>query len=276
MKTALDYAGVSSKADSGSVDLALTEDWEFAVLEVYNFRKQGKFDRLIEFIKANHASLDGDFFEAGVYRGTSLIAIALLLKELGSTKRVYGFDSFSGFPPMAAREEDRSSQFDILAEQGRITISHLEAVRRSARWQQSLADAGTVKSSRKSGLRDFSRTSRELVEAKIKILGLDNIVLVEGPFDQTMVKERLEPAAVFAGIIDCDLYGSYRSAYEFIWPRLAPDGMLHLDEYYSIKFPGPRRATDDFVRNNRARLEMSRQADGEFERWYLIKEANTL
>jgi len=38
--------------------------------------------------------------EAGVFRGKSILATALLLKEIGSPKKVYGFDSFSGFPPV--------------------------------------------------------------------------------------------------------------------------------------------------------------------------------
>jgi len=52
----------------------------------------------------SNITLDGDIFEFGVYRGSTLIALALLLKELGSPKKVYGFDSFSGFPSYARED----------------------------------------------------------------------------------------------------------------------------------------------------------------------------
>ena len=55
-------------------------------------------DAILKIIRENHTEILGDIVEAGVYRGNSLIAIGMLLKELGSSKKIYGFDSFSGFP----------------------------------------------------------------------------------------------------------------------------------------------------------------------------------
>ena len=49
-------------------------------------------------IRNNALNDDGDIFEFGVYQGGSLISAALLLKEVGSKKTIYGFDSFTGFP----------------------------------------------------------------------------------------------------------------------------------------------------------------------------------
>lgn len=42
--------------------------------------------------------MPGDIVEAGVFQGHTLLATALLLRELGSDKKVVGFDSFTGFP----------------------------------------------------------------------------------------------------------------------------------------------------------------------------------
>ena len=50
-----------------------------------------------QYIRQN-IDIEGDIFEFGVYKGASLIAVALILKELGSEKKIYGFDSFNGFP----------------------------------------------------------------------------------------------------------------------------------------------------------------------------------
>ncbi len=53
--------------------LTVNDDWEFSVLEIYNYKKPGKLDQLIKFIKENHTKFDGDILEAGVFRGKSSI-----------------------------------------------------------------------------------------------------------------------------------------------------------------------------------------------------------
>lgn len=67
--------------------ITLKEDWEFNVLGIYNYLKPGRFKAICDFIINNHNKIEGDVVEAGVYRGGSLIAIAMLLKSLGSKKR---------------------------------------------------------------------------------------------------------------------------------------------------------------------------------------------
>ena len=54
-----------------------------------------------EHIKKNAFKNDGDIFEFGVYSGNSLITAALILKELNSKKKIYGFDTFRGFPSLS-------------------------------------------------------------------------------------------------------------------------------------------------------------------------------
>ena len=78
-------------------DLNLEYDYEYNVVDVANYKADKARSSYYKFIELNHSSMDGDLVESGVFRGRSLIATALLLKDLGSTKKVYGFDSFSGF-----------------------------------------------------------------------------------------------------------------------------------------------------------------------------------
>jgi len=47
-------------------------------------------------------------------------------------------------------------------------------------------------------------------------------------------------------LLDCDLYQSYRTALEYIWPRLSAGGFIFLDEYFSLKFRRARIACDEF------------------------------
>lgn len=254
--------------------LTLKEDWEFNVLGIYNYLKPGRFQAICNFIINNHEKIEGDIIEAGVYRGGSLIAIAMLLKSLGSDKKIYGYDSFSGFPPIENHNDDLS-QFESLYADGKITKEHLIAVRNNQEYliklslEKNISTAMTVSTSKA-----FSDTSLSLIKNKIKIIGLDNVVLIDGPFSETMVKSSNMPEKVMAGIFDCDLYQSYLDAFNSVWPRLTCGGMIHLDEYYSLKFPGARIAVDEFVSQKSARLEMVPRITGDFERWCVYKESN--
>jgi hypothetical protein len=51
------------------------------------------------------SSLPGAIADCGVYRGASLIAMAVYLRQKGIAKTIYGFDSFAGF--------DESINFDM-------------------------------------------------------------------------------------------------------------------------------------------------------------------
>ena len=48
---------------------------------------------------------EGNIYEFGVYKGSSLISFALLAKRLGSKKHIWGFDSFNGFPGYSPQDE---------------------------------------------------------------------------------------------------------------------------------------------------------------------------
>src|SRR5262249_58217181 len=41
----------------------------------------------------------GDFVECGVWRGGSVMTMALALQRLGATRRIHCFDTFEGMPP---------------------------------------------------------------------------------------------------------------------------------------------------------------------------------
>ena len=67
--------------------IMIEEDWEFNVLNLYNFYKVGYLECYFDFIKKNHDNFAGDIVEAGVFQGKSLISTALLLKKLKSNKK---------------------------------------------------------------------------------------------------------------------------------------------------------------------------------------------
>jgi hypothetical protein len=44
-----------------------------------------------------------------------------------------------------------------------------------------------------------------------------------------------------------------------------------LDEYYSLKFPGARIATNEFFQDKQHKPQKHAHIHGEFERWFLKK-----
>ena len=46
--------------------------------------------------------------------------------------------------------------------------------------------------------------------------------------------------------LDLDIYVPIKGALEFFYPRLVPGGILVLDDYGFIRWPGARKATDEF------------------------------
>lgn len=155
--------------------------------------------------------LKGDVVELGVGSGRSLIYAATWLKNAGSTKHYYGYDTFSGFP--SVREEDKVG----------LSVDRLQRVK-----------VGVY------GIYDRAR-----MEKWIRRLGLDNVKLVEGDFTKTL--QQVKPERVSFLYIDCDLYDGYKAGLEELYDRMAPGGIILFDEYERIdEWPGARKAVDEF------------------------------
>lgn len=250
--------------------ISFDKNWHYNILGIYNLNSDGSFSNLVDFIKKNHDKIEGDIIEAGVYRGHSLISLGLLLKELGSNKTIYGFDTFSGFPPIY-HEKDKLKEFDALYYEGLITDEHLESVKLNQdildRFSNKTFEENT-KNISSSG--EFQDTNLDLIKKKIEYLELDNIKLVQGQFSETM-NNKIEIDKIMAAVIDCDLYESYLDSLNFIWPKLSEAGFIHLDEYYSLKFPGARRATHEFIESKKEAILKNKNSSQDFERWYLQK-----
>jgi hypothetical protein len=246
----------------------LKNDYEFNILDIYNYNKKDKLYEYYKFIEKNHNKLSGDIVEIGVYKGASLIAAAFLLKELGSKKTVWGFDSFSGFP--SYHEFDNLNQFESLYESGQISKDHYECYLKNINLKEFMnkqeASPANISSSG-----DFSNTSKNLLKRKIDFLGLDNIKLVDGSFRETMKKNAFNNVNFMAVLMDCDLYESHKIALPFVWDRIVLNGYMFLDEYYSLKFPGARIAINNFFLDKKDKPEMYPKLTMDFERWYINK-----
>jgi len=54
--------------------------------------------------------------------------------------------------------------------------------------------------------------------------------------------------------VDVDLYEPTRDSLSYFFPRLVPGGILVVDDYGYLDFPGARRAVDEFAKETRSRV----------------------
>jgi len=185
-------------------------------------------------------------------------------------RRGYGCSDFRGHLFPSYHENDQLSKFDELYLSGEISQKHFEEYKKNIRYKEFLSEIDLDASSISTSL-DFSGTSLSLLKKKIDYLSLDNIVLIDGDYRETMKTESLQGVSFMAALIDCDLYESHKISLPFVWDRIVPDGLVYLDEFYSLKFPGARLATNEFFCDKDEKPHMYPQNSREFERWHAIK-----
>lgn len=222
-----------------------------------------------EHIRKNALKDDGDVFDFGVFRGGSLIAAALILKELGSNKKVYGFDTFEGFPSFAP-EDDLNNFYKYkdkyFSDKQIQDFEKLKQIKTLINNQEDF-DEVTIATAGK-----FADTSINVVRKKIDYFSLSNVELIIGPFSETVEKFFSEKRRkVSSANIDCDLYEGYKICLPQVYDNLSPSGFIHLDEYYSLKYPGAKIACDEFCQERAIKPKKNKTREGEFERWHLTK-----
>lgn len=248
----------------------LDSAWKFNVLNVYNYTQpHGVYFPIIEFIKEKNEILEGDILEAGTFKGRLTAGLGMLLQELGSAKTIHTYDTFTGFPGYS--EKDDHKEFLKQYKDGLITEKNWTAVNELYEIRETILKTAINVDNISSSL-NFSENSIDAVSEKFKLLGLENIVIHQGKFVETMTSTEYGPKSLFLSIIDCDLYSGYKTSLPYIWPLTVPGGMVYLDEYYSLKFPGPRYAVNEFLSGieNFEMINLAKDID-DFERWAILK-----
>lgn len=159
------------------------------------------------------AGIAGDFVECGVWRGGSVMMIALTLQSLGVTDRdIYLYDTFTGPPPPTDADVDIHG------------VSMVDLTNRGVKWPQASAD-----------------------EVKANLAATNypagHFHIVAGDVLETI--PRLAPERIALLRLDTDWYESTRHELEQLFPRIAPRGVLIIDDYGY--FRGARRATDEYL-----------------------------
>jgi hypothetical protein len=169
------------------------------------------------------AGVDGAFAECGVWRGGSVLAMLLTLRDLGVSDRdIYLYDTFEG---MTQPSELDRSPFDPPA---LATWNGAQAAGQRP-WEE-FFDPATF---------GEQQVSRLLGSAGYPA---ERLHIVRGPVESTI------PATVPANLallrLDTDWYESTRHELEHLYPLVSSGGVLIIDDYGH--WEGARRAVDEY------------------------------
>jgi O-methyltransferase len=166
--------------------------------------------------------IPGDFVECGVWKGGSIMAMALTLIELQRADRaLYLFDTFAGMTPPGREDVDYL---------GQNASQILDTVRCLA--------------------------LQEEVEAAVSSTGYDRsqIHFVKGRVEETIPGQAPESIALLR--LDTDWYQSTRHELNHLFPRLVRGGIIIIDDYGH--WQGARRAVDEYLREHGVNLVLCR------------------
>jgi len=228
--------------DAGAADalraipeLETADDRDRAIVEqVVPFTMTGAARLLATIDSVRHCvgrEIPGAFAECGVWRGGSVLAMLLTLRDLGVDDRdVYLYDTFEG---MTEPTEHDTSKFDRPAvEEWR------EAESEGARLYDRAFDPETF--------------NEDVVRANVARAGYSEARLhfVKGPVEETIPGTLPDGLALLR--LDTDWYESTLHELEHLYPLLAPGGVLIIDDYGH--WEGARRAVDEYFADRDAPL----------------------
>jgi hypothetical protein len=163
--------------------------------------------------------IPGDLAECGVWRGGSIMAMALQLRDMGvGDRRIWLYDTFAGMTPPTAEDVEAGTGTTAAD-----MLSHTD-----------VGDGNNV----------WCVAGRADVEANVRSTGypMDQFTFVEGDVARTLYEQAPDRIALLR--LDTDWYESTRIGLEVLYPRLAVGGVCILDDYGH--WEGARKAVDDY------------------------------
>lgn len=162
-------------------------------------------------------NVSGSIAELGVYGGGSLFSwlhFSSIYEPYNHTRKIYGFDTFAGFPGVADEDFLSKGAYGEVSKKGGLFLSGsaLEELQ---------------------GLGDLHDRNRPVGHIK-------KVDLIEGDVLFTVPKFVVDHPHVALSMIyfDLDLYAPTKVGLEFLAPRVVSGGLLVFDEFGHDGFPG--------------------------------------
>jgi hypothetical protein len=232
-KPAPTKTSVPKGAQPGTFDVDEFSQSVIARVAGRTMTSQFKVLGLIDALRYLHRhGIDGDVVECGVWRGGSMMAAALTLKDLGDTGRdLYLYDTFEGM--------SEATEHDVRRRDGQGAAGLLEGA-----GSDSLLLARATLDDVKAGM------------ATVHYPG--QVHYVVGKVEDTIPETAPERIALLR--LDTDWFASTAHELEHLYPRLVPGGVLILDDYGY--WDGARKAVDEFLERTGEQLLLVRISEG--------------
>jgi O-methyltransferase len=175
--------------------------------------------------------IGGDIVECGVWRGGSMLLVAMKLARLDDTKRnLYLFDTFEG-----------------MSEPGREDVSNSDQ-----KTAKELLDAAE----RTAGNNVWCYSALDEVKANMarSRYPADHIRFIKGKVEDTLPEPSIDRIALLR--LDTDWYESTRHELETLYDKLVTGGILIIDDYGH--WSGARKAVDEFITARKLPLFLQR------------------
>jgi len=176
------------------------------------------------------SGVEGSFVECGVWKGGSIMAALIRLKQLKVDNRsVYLYDTFEGMSTPTTKDESF---------QGKRAMDLMD------------------QEIQKEGGPGWCYSTLEEVKSNIETIGYPNqyIHYIKGKVEDT-IPETL-PGKIALLRLDTDWYESTKHELEFLYPLLVNGGVLIIDDYGHWK--GARQAVDEYFEKNGLHLLLNR------------------
>lgn len=171
----------------------------------------------------------GSIVECGVHQGFGVMTwakLSAIMEPVNLTRRIYGFDTFEGFPNLAAEDRAAASEHVVEGDLAADVQDELEAL---------------------VAAHDASRFIGHV--PKVKFIKGDASKTIPTFIDE---HPHLVVSLLF---LDFDLYDPTMAALEHFVPRMPKGAVIAFDELDNPLWPGETRAMLEFCKHNKLRIE---------------------
>lgn len=179
-------------------------------------------------------NITGDLVECGVWRGGSVMIMALTLIKLGDTSRtIWLYDTFEGMSKPTNEDVSVDNKFKAAKEWNKKDKKDLVF----------LCDA-----------------SIEDVKSNVSTINYpaDNIKFIKGKVEDTIPKNLPNNISILR--LDTDWYESTKHELEYMYPKLNTGGVLIIDDYGF--WSGSQKAVNDYCSRKEVRILLNKMHNG--------------
>tara|TARA_B100000989_G_scaffold297985_1_gene285563 strand:- start:1424 stop:2185 length:762 start_codon:yes stop_codon:yes gene_type:complete len=205
--------------------------WE---AKMENFPKYVKRQNLTRFLAMYEifkliVDVKGSIVECGVNQGFGTLAwskFSAIIEPVNLTRRIYGFDTFEGFPSISDSDISTNSQH---VQVGDLAANSMDEIMRLAE-----------------------------IQDKTRFLGhIPKIELIKGDAIKTIPKFINDNPHVLISLLflDFDLYESTKIALENLVPRMPKGAVIAFDELDNPLWPGETKAMLECCKDNKLRIQ---------------------